>query len=88
MVIINYFQDYLTPLHVAAHCGNVRAAKHLLDSNCVVDSRALVCIKDLNMRPIFSLRYKYLQERKLQYNPPVFESVIIFDFKGLDCFEK
>ena len=34
--------DYLTPLHVAAHCGNVRTAKHLLDRKCEVNARALV----------------------------------------------
>ena len=28
--------DYLTPLHVAAHCGNVRTAKLLLDKKCEV----------------------------------------------------
>ena len=33
--------DYLTPLHVAAHCGNVKTAKLLLDRKCQVDSRAL-----------------------------------------------
>jgi len=27
-------QDYLTPLHVAAHCGNVKTAKLLLDRKC------------------------------------------------------
>jgi len=36
-------QDYLTPLHVTAHCGNVRAAKLLLDRKCEVNARALVC---------------------------------------------
>ncbi len=36
------FQDYLTPLHVAAHCGNVRTAKLLLDRKCEVNARALV----------------------------------------------
>ena len=34
--------DYLTPLHVAAHCGNVRTAKLLLDRKCEVNARALV----------------------------------------------
>ena len=34
-------QDYLTPLHVAAHCGNVRTAKLLLDRKCEVNARAL-----------------------------------------------
>jgi len=33
----------LTPLHVTAHCGNVRAAKLLLDRKCEVNARALVC---------------------------------------------
>ena len=36
-------KDYLTPLHVAAHCGNVRTAKLLLDRKCEVNARALVC---------------------------------------------
>lgn len=36
------FKDYLTPLHVAAHCGNVNAAKLLLDRHCDVNARALV----------------------------------------------
>lgn len=35
-------QDYLTPLHVAAHCGNVRTAKLVLDRKCEVNARALV----------------------------------------------
>ena len=35
-------QDYLTPLHVAAHCGNVKTAKLLLDRKCEVNARALV----------------------------------------------
>jgi len=43
-------QDYLTPLHVAAHCGNVKTAKLLLDRKCEVNARALVtdllsCVK-------------------------------------------
>ncbi|KAH8865544.1 Ankyrin-3 [Schistosoma japonicum] len=33
--------DYLTPLHVAAHCGNVNVARILLDSRCNVNARAL-----------------------------------------------
>jgi len=37
-------QDYLTPLHVAAHCGNVRIAKVLLDSKCQVSPCALVIV--------------------------------------------
>ena len=35
-------KDYLTPLHVAAHCGNVNSAKLLLDRKCDVNARALV----------------------------------------------
>lgn len=35
-------QDYLTPLHVASHCGNVRTAKLLLDRKCNSNARALV----------------------------------------------
>lgn len=31
----------MTPLHVAAHCGNVRTAKLLLDRKCEVNARAL-----------------------------------------------
>ena len=34
--------DYLTPLHVAAHCGNVNVAKLLLDRKCDSNGRALV----------------------------------------------
>jgi len=37
-------QDYLTPLHVAAHCGNVHTAKLLLDRKCDVNARALVSV--------------------------------------------
>lgn len=40
--------DYLTPLHVAAHCGNVNTAKLLLDRKCDSNSRALVsCVVSL-----------------------------------------
>lgn len=31
----------MTPLHVAAHCGNVQTAKLLLDKKCEVNARAL-----------------------------------------------
>lgn len=34
-------QDYLTALHVAAHCGHVRVAKLLLDRKADANSRAL-----------------------------------------------
>lgn len=34
--------DHLTPLHVAAHCGNHRMAKVLLDKGAKPNSRALV----------------------------------------------
>lgn len=34
--------DFLTALHVAAHCGNVRVAKLLLERGCDVNARALV----------------------------------------------
>lgn len=34
--------DYLTPLHVAAHCGNVKTAKLLLDRKAEPNARALV----------------------------------------------
>lgn len=34
-------QDYLTALHVAAHCGHVRVAKLLLDRKADPNSRAL-----------------------------------------------
>ena len=37
--------DYLTPLHVAAHCGNVNVAKLLLDRKCDPNGRALVGFK-------------------------------------------
>lgn len=33
--------DYLTALHVAAHCGHVRVAKLLLDRNADANARAL-----------------------------------------------
>ena len=33
--------DYLTALHVAAHCGHVRVAKLLLDRKADPNSRAL-----------------------------------------------
>ncbi|CAG9109189.1 unnamed protein product [Plutella xylostella] len=33
--------DYLTALHVAAHCGNVKVAKLLLDRNADANARAL-----------------------------------------------
>lgn len=33
--------DYLTALHVAAHCGHVRVAKLLLDRKADPDARAL-----------------------------------------------
>lgn len=34
-------QDYLTALHVAAHCGHVRVAKLLLDRKADPNARAL-----------------------------------------------
>ncbi|VEL20275.1 unnamed protein product [Protopolystoma xenopodis] len=34
--------EYLTPLHVAAHCGNIQVAEVLLDKKCNVNARALV----------------------------------------------
>jgi len=43
------WQDYLTPLHVAAHCGNVKTAKLLLDRKCEVNARALVRTRRLSM---------------------------------------
>ena len=33
--------DYLTPLHVASHCGHVRVAKLLLDRKADPNARAL-----------------------------------------------
>ena len=39
-----FVQDYLTPLHVAAHCGSVNVAKLLLDRKCQVDACALVSL--------------------------------------------
>lgn len=49
--------DYLTALHVAAHCGHYRVTKLLLDKKANPNVRALVgiqrtpciCIKDLTM---------------------------------------
>jgi len=40
--------DYLRPLHVAAHCGNVKTAKLLLDKQCDPNTRALVCTHGSN----------------------------------------
>jgi len=48
------FQDYLTPLHVAAHCGNVKMAKLLLDLNCEINARALVRISFCCYHLVFS----------------------------------
>lgn len=36
--------DYLTALHVAAHCGHYRVTKLLLDKKANPNARALVCI--------------------------------------------
>lgn len=51
--------DYLTPLHVASHCGSYEMAKLLLDSKCVVDARARVrlffVINHVKMLLLFSL---------------------------------
>lgn len=35
-------KDYLTAIHVAAHCGNVKSAELLLKSKCDPNARALV----------------------------------------------
>ena len=36
--------DFLTPLHVAAHCGHYRVAKLLLERGAEANTRALVRI--------------------------------------------
>ncbi|KAM3186726.1 hypothetical protein ACTXT7_003748 [Hymenolepis weldensis] len=38
---IHFFIDFLNPLHVAAHCGNVKVAKVLIDKGCDMNARAL-----------------------------------------------
>ena len=51
-------KDYLTPLHVAAHCGNVNSAKLLLDRKCDVNARALVIasvqLQSFTLKQLFS----------------------------------
>ena len=49
---VSFSQDYLTPLHVAAHCGNVKTAKLLLDRKCEPNARALVCCTDVSLSVI------------------------------------
>jgi len=44
---VRCLQDYLTALHVAAHCGNVRSAEVLLNNCCTIDATALVCSRDV-----------------------------------------
>lgn len=39
--------DYLTALHVAAHCGHYRVTKLLLDKRANPNARALVRHKDI-----------------------------------------
>ena len=43
------FKDYLTSIHVAAHCGNVKTAELLLKSKCNPDARALVSYTTLHV---------------------------------------
>jgi len=59
------FQDYLTPLHVAAHCGNVKIAKLLLDLNCEVNARALVCTRRSAFSCTVSLQWTNVPSRYL-----------------------
>lgn len=40
--VIEFLKDFLNPLHVAAHCGNVKVAKVLIDKGCDMNARALV----------------------------------------------
>lgn len=40
--MMQIFQDKLTALHVAAHCGNLRSAQILLDAGCDVNAKAKV----------------------------------------------
>lgn len=49
----SHLQDYLTPLHVAAHCGNVRVAKLLLDRKCEVNPRARVSLSLQGLRAAY-----------------------------------
>ena len=59
-------KDYLTPLHVAAHCGNVNTAKLLLDRKCDVNARALVRTfiqrGPKNVVPLASVRQKVVTQ--------------------------
>ncbi len=45
MFISLSLQDFLNPLHVAAHCGNVKVARLLLDKGCDMNARAFVSSK-------------------------------------------
>ena len=78
--------DYLTALHVAAHCGHVRVAKLLLDRKADPNSRALngftplhiACKK--NRIKVVELLLKY--KASIEATTEVF---MIFHFFGLKC---
>ena len=53
--------DYLTALHVAAHCGHYRVTKLLLDKRANPNARALVRYKDI----VNSSSYKIQVKRSL-----------------------
>lgn len=44
--------DYLTALHVAAHCGHYRVTKLLLDKRANPNARALVGWQDVKETPV------------------------------------
>ncbi|VDN14424.1 unnamed protein product, partial [Dibothriocephalus latus] len=41
-VTLRHYADFLNPLHVAAHCGNVKVARLLLDNRIDMNARALI----------------------------------------------
>ena len=43
----------MTPLHVAAHCGNVKSAGLLLERKCEVDARALVRLTIISLVSLY-----------------------------------
>lgn len=56
--------DYLTALHVAAHCGHYRVTKLLLDKKANPNARALVCIADNNCASTKLLIHIYRSKNK------------------------
>lgn len=53
--------DYLTALHVAAHCGHYRVTKLLLDKRANPNARALVPFKFPSLSALFYCLFKILQ---------------------------